>query len=52
VPLPLLLYFGELLQIQTDNIEEYFHRQPHPERASARDHRSGTQSTPRRPSGP
>jgi hypothetical protein len=42
VPLPLLLYFGEQLQIQTDNIEEYFHRQPHPQRASTRDHRSGT----------
>jgi TnpA family transposase len=52
VPLPLLLHFGEQLQIQTDNIEEYFHRQPHPERASARDHRSETQSTSRRPSGP
>ena len=38
VPLPLLLYVGEQLQIQTDNIEEYFHRQPHPERASTRDH--------------
>jgi hypothetical protein len=28
VPLPLLLYVGEQLQIQTGNIEEYFHRQP------------------------
>jgi len=28
VPLPLLLYVGEQLRIQTDNIEEYFRHQP------------------------
>ena len=27
MPLPLLLYLGEQLQVQTDSIEEYFHRQ-------------------------